>query len=201
MVFDNCEICIAIRNSSESSRKIWNTRLFESDNFLILPSIGPLIGGQAMIVSKDHYSNLLTIPALNDEEFENLANYSETKVGDRILFVEHGSFIGQMGGCCIEHAHVHILPGFNQFYNILDNTLPISTEVSKYNQIFESKEISFPYILTFNLQEQIRLYKAYNVPSQMMRMAICTQLGRPDWNWKQNKRIDLIQQTLEIWKL
>jgi hypothetical protein len=44
---ETCELCIALQNIKEVNNLICNTKLYETENFVIVPSIGPLIAGQA----------------------------------------------------------------------------------------------------------------------------------------------------------
>lgn len=201
MIIDTCEICLAVENSLETDKKLWNTSLHENATFIILPSLGPLIEGQAIIVSKQHKLNLLSMN--NDEisDFNSLIEYSQKILGSNILFAEHGSFIDQTGGSCIEHTHVHVIPHFEKYFDVLDDVLPISDAILEpIDHLQRSEHIDFPYILTFNLKRNYRLYKAYNAHSQMIRKAICSKEGRNDWDWKQNPGINLIDKTIQLWK-
>jgi ATP adenylyltransferase len=200
MISQSCELCSAIIDSKKANRKIWNTTLYETQNFLIIPSIGPLVLGQVMIVSKDHDINLLSMSKEYIKEFLEIAKHFEVVIGGNALFAEHGSFNDQTGGKCIDHVHVHILPGFQDYFNILDDILPISSVSDAPDKVFDQHSIESPYILTFNSQNQVRLYEAYNSHSQMVRRAICAKVGRNDWNWRDNERIDLIQQTIKLWQ-
>src|SRR5262245_3664 len=93
-----CEICVAIENSMQDDRKLWNYVLHEDKIFLILPSLGPLIEGQGLIVSKQHKLNLLSMTNEEKRNVSSLVNYCQQILGNNILFAEHGSFDNQMGG-------------------------------------------------------------------------------------------------------
>jgi diadenosine tetraphosphate (Ap4A) HIT family hydrolase len=193
-------MCLAIKNSVEPDKNPWNTPLRENDTFIILPSLGPLIEGQAIIVSKEHKVNLLSMTSEELLSFSPFIDYSQRMLGNNILFAEHGSFLSQTGGSCIEHTHVHILPHFENYFDALDDVLPISNAISGPVDLKRSEPIDFPYILTFNLKRNYRLYKAYNAHSQMIRKVICLKEGRDDWDWKAKNALNLIDKTIQLWK-
>jgi diadenosine tetraphosphate (Ap4A) HIT family hydrolase len=195
-----CEICLAISNSLEADHKIWNTKLHENENFIILPTIGPLIEGQTIIASKNHFLNLLSMKPSELKDFTPLVEYAKKILGNNILFAEHGSFEGQLGGSCIAHTHIHVLPTFEKYYSILDSIFPISNSISTLNGLHLNEQIDFPYIFTFTLSGNFRLYKAYNAHSQMIRKAICTGENRSDWDWKSNYNVPLINKTIQLWQ-
>lgn len=200
MPTNKCEICTAITDSSNVGREVWNTPLQENETFIVLPTLGPLAKGQTMIASKKHELNLLSMDVNERSDFNSLILYAETILGNNILFAEHGSFGDQTGGSCIEHTHVHVIPSFEKYFNILDTVLPIFQDKNDQEKVYVTEQIDFPYILTFNLKGGFRIYKAYNVHSQMIRKAICTAEGRRDWDWRQNNNVELIKKTIELWE-
>lgn len=200
MIKPNCEICIAVQDALADRKYLWNKPLYATQKFLVLPTIGPLEEGHCMIVSTDHHVNLFSMNKDCIIEFLNIIDYSIKRAGENVLFAEHGSFNQQSGGSCIEHTHIHVIPKHASSYNILDHVLPVNKKISLLSDLNENIEVDFPYILTFNPGDQLRLYEAYNAHSQMIRKAICSKLGRPDWDWKQNEHMQRIKKTIEIWE-
>ncbi len=195
-----CEICAAVENSEGMTPEIWNTKLYENRTFSILPTIGPLVSGQVMITSKRHTTNLLGMEASEIEDFIYLLGYCQSILGQDILFTEHGSSDFHVAGSCIVHTHIHIIPGFRQYYSILDESVPIVNSTLDFKTLTATPPLDSPYILTFDIEGNSRIYEAYNVHSQMMRKAICKAENRSDWNWRNNQNIDLIKKTIEIWQ-
>lgn len=200
MSSNSCEICSAIINSRETNHEIWNTKLHETNNFIILPTIGPLIDGQVIIASKNHSINLLSMNNEEISDFNLLVKYTEAKIGKNVLFAEHGASDFDLGGSCIDHTHIHVFPGMENYYSILDDALPISDLNLNIGNFEMKDQIDFPYILTFNLKNGFRLYQAYNAHSQMIRKAICAKENISNWNWRNNYQIESIYKTIRIWK-
>src|SRR5436190_19424259 len=120
-----CEICVALNDAAREDRKLCNTPLKESEHFIILPCLGPLVKGHVLISSKKHYMNLFSMPEGCMDDFNSLVRFSIDRLGSIILFAEHGSFDEQMGGSCVTHTHVHVIPKMDDCYNVLDGTLKI----------------------------------------------------------------------------
>ena len=92
--------------------KLENTLIYESKYFYVLPSIGALVDGYILIVSKRHVNASV---CFNDEEvleYFSLISKYQKKFFDiyskmPIVF-EHGSF-NDMGASSVVHAHTHIV--------------------------------------------------------------------------------------------
>lgn len=196
---NSCDLCSANINSKELDHFIWNTILYESDNFIIVPSIGPLVVGQAMILSKKHSISLASMSSSDITECADIISYVIERIEGNILFSEHGSFNQQKGGGCIEHTHIHILPGLGKYYNILSDALPTSELILNYGDINKIGCADFPYILNLNSELQVSLHEAYNCHSQMMRKAICQEINNSNFNWRDDSKIDLIEETVKLW--
>jgi len=194
-----CEICFAVHDASLFSHQTWNTKLYENETFVVLPSVGPLIEGQTIIAGKKHSLNLFSMTNEEKRDFYPIVKHAENILGGHILFAEHGTFLKQKGGSCIDHTHIHVIPCYGKYYNILDSILSISEITVDIKILENSSQLDFPYILTFNLMGDYRLYEAYNAHSQMIRKAICLEEKIGFINWKDNLRIDLIHKTVELW--
>jgi ATP adenylyltransferase len=195
-----CELCFAVKNCRESNSLLFNTLLYESKNFVIIPSIGPLFEDQIMIVSKYHFTALLSMDVDCIEELEILIDFLTFKYPEGMLFYEHGSFNQQKGGSCIEHTHIHVIPKIQHLFKILDGILPFNDELISLEDLENIIPIDFPYVLNITSDKKIRLYEAYNSHSQMMRKAICNALGRSDWDWSKNSQLEIVKKSINQWK-
>lgn len=200
MLESNCKLCEAVIDSVKEERLLYNTPLFENQTFTILPSVGPLIAGQAIIVSKEHQLNYFSMDTIKRANLNPLVDYTIRILGNNVLFAEHGSQNEQSGGSCIDHTHIHVIPGFESYVDILDNLLPIYLEDFDSKSLHKITDIDFPYILTFNFRGRGRIYKAYNAHSQMIRQAICSKEKRTDGDWKKIQNNMIIEQTVDIWQ-
>lgn len=86
----------------------------ETENFVVLPTIGQIVEGYLLIVSKQHYLSFGHIPAQCFREFMNLKEETRqvlSEVYTSPIFFEHGPISeSKRGGCCVEHAHLHVVP-------------------------------------------------------------------------------------------
>jgi diadenosine tetraphosphate (Ap4A) HIT family hydrolase len=199
MALINCEMCRAMIDCDAENSKPFNTALYRTHHFTVLPTIGPLVAGHAIIISRRHDFGLLSMSSDEKDDFFQVVKYSELLLGRGLLFMEHGSFIGQSGGGCIDHTHVHVLPEMADHFAILDDVLPVFDGVTTLETLINAK-VDFPYIMNFNLEGGVRLYQAYNAHPQMMRKAICLKLGRLDWDWRTYENSFTIKQTIDKWQ-
>src|SRR4051812_41060660 len=110
----NCRLCNAIQNPFSSGElRACDTVLFKTKNFVLLPSIGPLVRGHAMFVSRKHYPSLASmIPEAIREYEETIGMFFRIpQIGGNLLEAEHGATADCHAGACVAHAHIHLLPG------------------------------------------------------------------------------------------
>lgn len=178
--------------------KTENTIIEETDYFYILPTLGSLVDGYILIVTKRHINSM---SELNDNELEeyktiitkyqNLFNkiYNKTP----IVF-EHGTpnQNSKMKANSVTHAHTHIVNiNFSNEKEILE----------KYNfkEINNLKEIE----TNKNYIKYIynnKIYITYNFPSvsQLMRILIAEELNYKDkFDWKKERFDENIISTIE----
>lgn len=197
---EDCELCKAIQDSinNKEMASVFNINLQESESFVVMPCIGPLFAGHVLIVSKGHYESLGSMPLKKIIEFESVLKsvLNRGNLYKNALVSEHGSYDKQKGGSCIEHTHVHVIPKIGKLYRVLDSVLP-KTNIITFKDIGELTE---PYIFNYNnIDNKFVCYTAYNVESQMMRLAICNNLNRTDSHWALNDRKDLVIKTIDYW--
>ena len=123
----DCTFCNEIRGDGENNFfKMYLEKTFsldnikdriiaETNNFILIPTIGPLLPGHLLLVSKDHHISFSHIPINLIHETEvikqNLRNIMNHSYCTPVFF-EHGpmSSCEAGGGCCYIHAHLHIIP-------------------------------------------------------------------------------------------
>lgn len=187
---DMCAMCFAV--SSDGGYKLENTILYESDSFVVMPTLGQFIEGWLLIVSKRHSdcSRLLTLHEA--EELSHLVNVVKDIVsqqyGQCIIF-EHGpaNNIHISGGCCVKHTHIHVVPcsdidiftsyiPFESIINIKLSDLPMSIpDDNGYLLISDSKPDSM-----------YTVYKINDViPRQFLRQVLSVTCNRRAcWDWR-----------------
>jgi len=105
----NCPFCnLNIKN-------IENTILEETENFYIIPSLGSIIDGYILIVSKKHYNSMFNLNKEEFKEYENIINkyrnLFKNIYGKFPIIFEHGTPIlnNTMTASSVIHAHTHIV--------------------------------------------------------------------------------------------
>ncbi len=111
---ENCIFCKIVKGEIPAEK------ILETENFIAIRDVNPKTEGHSLIIPKEHYKNLLDIPAyLNKELLETAKNVSlklmeETSSEGFNLMMNNNPVAGQV----VMHAHLHVLPrkegdGFN----------------------------------------------------------------------------------------
>lgn len=192
----NCVFCNIDKSRPE------NTIIDESENFIVLPSIGALVDGYLMIVSKKHINSMSELKENERIEYELLIEKYRNKFKKiynkfPIIF-EHGSPINNsdMKASSVIHAHTHIVN-----YEFIDENQVIKKlnfeRIDNLNYLSRKQN----YIMYIN-QKNI-YYISYNFESisQMMRKIIAKELGYEDkFDWKKEMFIENINSTIKKFK-
>ena len=193
-----CDIVMDYYNCNQLP--IYDTILFESENFLVLPALGSLIPGYIMIISKHHIQSMAYLNSKELIELIDLVNHLKKILFDAyniepILF-EHGSALGLVSesACSVEHAHWHLVP------------IKMSYEQEILRDI-EAEKINYLHSLAFFKGKTYLLYVNGNgehyisckttLSSQYMRKWIAKEIGNSDeWNWRNHQLTNNINKTV-----
>ncbi len=185
--------------------------LFQSKNFVALPTLGAIVEGWILIVPKKHQ---LCMGALNKELFSELDMFRK-KVYDvlsacygPIVIFEHGpSNPEQQVGCGVDYAHLHMLP-FK--YNLIRKHDEIFSNYFKWNPINGMKDTSkfykkgLPYLYVEQPLGNAFITTHPNIPSQLFRRVVASSIGHPErYDWKtypEDKNIESTISTLKAWE-
>ncbi|MEK6887303.1 MAG: HIT family protein [Nanoarchaeota archaeon] len=196
-VLPGCAFCI---NGPEFDKDSNERTIIETPNFRVFPTLGQITEGYLLIVPKEHYASVGSLPK---EMFPEI-NEIKKEVGKRIkkaydknpTFFEHGG-IGQT----IYHAHVHALP-FPDNVDLFDNYHKDFPFFERINSLDNLADI-------WNTRGNYLFYEingnmfAFYTPVKPMyaRIAVANALGVPERaNWRtMDRKIDeeMIQRTLE----
>ncbi len=110
---DDCKLC-NIAHNSHGNRKVQDTVICETENFMWTPGLGAFVEGYSLLLSKKH---LLNTGALGNSAIEELQGlivkikkFFQKVYKQKIILFEHGSVGDFHSGGCISHQHLHILP-------------------------------------------------------------------------------------------
>lgn len=191
MIIINCIFCNLEKN------KIENTILDETNHFYILPTVGSLVDGYILVVSKRHINSMseLTKNEMDEYNFiiEKYRNIFRDIYGKYPIVFEHGSPVSDnsIRANSVIHAHSHIV---NHAY--LDEPKIIKRLNFKPIQRIEDIKSNENYIMYINNNFK---YVTYNFEpiSQLMRKLIAKDLKYEDkFDWKKEKFMDNIIKTI-----
>lgn len=207
MNYDLCPFCNIINKYYLEKVKalnisIYNTILYASDNFLVIPALGSLIPGYIMIISRNHINSMAYLSDIEMHELLNIINHIRKIIIDKfhitpILF-EHGSAPGcfDKAANSIDHAHLHLIPiSMTNEATIIKHSLASKIQNLQNLTSFKGK----PYFLYVNNQQQHYLSHNVILPSQYMRKWIAKEVGRPnEWDWREFQFIENINITIDV---
>jgi len=183
--------------------KGYNKPVFESENFLVIPSLGSLVEGWLLIVPKKFHLNFseLSEPHFNELEVV-ISQLSELFLPmfkkDRFVVFEHGPTIeNSVAGCGVDYAHLHWIP---IDFDLLSGVSVFLNVDYDWKTIFSLRDLS-----ANNLNNEDYLYVRdqkgvhhmachKRIPSQTFRKVIAHYLGTPDvFDWKLNLGVEHIE--------
>ncbi|CAN5363031.1 hypothetical protein BH24GEM3_BH24GEM3_14950 [soil metagenome] len=168
--------------------------MLESQSFAVIPSLGPLVSGHALLCPKTH---VRSFAHLGRELYEECSTIKKVLIqGLRELYrkdvhiFEHGmAGTGDRVLCTVDHAHMHFLP--------LPATVEIGDRLDLREDGWTTYDGSLAMLKRLSGGHEYILYDApdgvsrllvsqdHDVESQYMRKVIAAELGHADhWNWR-----------------
>jgi diadenosine tetraphosphate (Ap4A) HIT family hydrolase len=198
-----CDFCEELEKgfTNLGGERVLRQPLLESENFTVIPTIGQIVEGYLLIVSKDHYLSFGAVPEEQYEELERVKDQVRAVLAENYctpLFFEHGAVSdARKGGCCIDHAHLHavpvkadILPYLIEHFRAvpIESVRDLKRQHEKgQHYLFLEQQSGKKYI--FDIPEVI--------PSQFLRKVIAHEIDEPDkWDWKEYWGLDEMVRTL-----
>src|SRR5581483_7342303 len=109
----DCTFCAELKMGSDCA--LWNQPLAETENFVVVPSLGSLVQGWVLIVPKNHSLSLGAMHIGFRKEIDTLEKRIKESLHAQyrkpVVSFEHGPSAVKHGtGCGIDHAHLHLVP-------------------------------------------------------------------------------------------
>lgn len=206
----DCDFCNELRNEKnlywDVAKKCnlpQNRIIYEGENWVIMPTIGAIVPGYVLIVSKKHHVSLLNCDKHEVMELEKLIKHTR-KVLESVyklpcIAFEHG------GSCntgnkfsCVDHCHIHVLPLKEDIFNKIDNSKFQIISVKSLTSLMDRKEQHSAYLLYQNQEEQFFVLYSDTSISQYFRQLIALSEGVPEkWNWRHYYFSENMKQTIE----
>ena len=205
----SCRYCDGFLHEDAPYRSVsCNTKLIESRNFVVVPTIGMIIPGWLLILTKHHIPNMASIPLSWYDEMNELLQKAKTIVSSCFAppyVFEHGAAPQQhqTSGSCVNHAHLHLIPSIHPVAIEKDilracNFVPVHGLAALRGEPFAKTG----YLYYVNTAGQTYAGPAADVPSQLIRRIVAAHAQKSDqWNWAMFPEKDNILLTLDTIQL
>lgn len=198
---NECKYCRNLLGGKRTSQEPWNTILYESDNFAVVPTLGSMIEGWLLVVTKEHYLCMGAIPPSLWSELRCMLDLTTKAVARDYTpptIFEHGPKWEELSvGCGIDHAHLHVVPlHFSLIARAKESTelgrfpwFQLESVWSSLSQLHQSKQ-SYIYIKESSKMSYYCTPDA--VPCQSLRRIIARELMIPtlynynDYTFREN---------------
>jgi len=162
--------------------------LASTENFVAIPGLGALTEAYVLILPREHYLAIGGLPeSLLNEYLEFKAqiwSMLDERFGEVISF-EHGPAGPSLrAGCCVEHAHLHLLaPCSLKIQDLLSSYFNlVAANEWKTIQAFHRGGLPYVYCQD-NQQNGFAAVTPRQMPSQFLRRLIANTLGIAEWDW------------------
>jgi len=163
----------------------------ESPNLVAFPALGEIVPGHVLVSTKSHYLSMghLTIELYKElEDFLLQAEDAVSKAfNSPVVLFEHGAVSSsKRGGCCLDHAHIHLVPASVDIRARL-RSLYQELRIKELVELQEFRKKGSSYLFFQGVTRERFAYDAAIVPSQMLRRLVCMELGVNErWDWMDN---------------
>lgn len=160
--------------------------LFESDDFVVFPPLGSFVEGYLMLAPRAHVPSCASLGEAQLGKLQNLLGVTKRIVADHYespVVFEHGvASCDRRAGGCIDHAHLHIIPGRIDSAGVLARHFRTES-LGGWSDLAAWQGL--PYLLTQTGDGPVVVAAAPdNLPSQFLRRHAAAALNVPDlWDW------------------
>ena len=181
-MISNCTFC------NIDITKIENTIIEETKYFYVTPSIGSIVNGYLLIISKRHINSMSELNKEELQEYEQLIEkyrrlFKSIYQKYPIIF-EHGTpnLEDNIKASSVTHAHTHIVNHNYKNEDLVLNKLNFK-KIKSLGELNSDKN----YIFYINQSNDIYVTNNFKPISQMMRIIIADDLDiRNKYDWRQN---------------
>lgn len=197
------KFCIAQNANAPFAKQEYDTILIQTQEFVVVPALGPLVEGHVLIITKSHFYSMGELSKPMFDEFialkDKVRQVLVRTYGSATAF-EHGSTRILEAGTSVNHAHCHLLPlGFNLVGEVSNHHN--GENVSDQSVLASKATKGIPYLYVENNRREARIFDApVGLPSQYLRRLVATKLGIPSqWDWRSHPALERV--TLTVAKL
>ena len=203
---DPCRLCEALAASRAGNPgAVWDTILYETDRFAVIPSLGGLIEGWLLVVPKDHCICTGAIEPTDHAELEAVKSHAMAAVRDcfgSATCFEHGpSSPTEPVGCGVDHAHLHVVPARCDLEAGARAIVASELRWRPARAVSETRDYFLAGTSYFYLEQapnsaRIALADGGG-PSQLFRKVIARHLGIEDrFDWRNHPMSETVRRTI-----
>ncbi len=207
-LWSECTFCEQFLSQSSRgiSGKIFGTgfarEIYQDQHFVVVAALGQMVEGWLLIIPRIHCTSISTLPEQFQKVFSEITDRVRSKLqeiyGSVILF-EHGS-ISQNGtaGACIEHAHLHVVPGNLDLQSSLSAAFELTPIPNMSTLWLSPPKQDYLYYETDN-KECLLIQPNNPLPCQYFRRLVAEAIGCPDnWDWRTNIGTQTVRSVTEM---
>ncbi len=162
--------------------------VYEDEHFIVMPPLGQFMVGGLLVLTRRH---VLSLAHLSPElliHLERLVGAIRRVLWERWgvspLVFEHGPAPEwSKGVCCVDHAHLNIFPAAVPVHPSLAARMHLP--IQSLTELERLRSAEFGYLFVQENDGARRIYDGRDVPTQLVRRVITTQLGMPErWHWR-----------------
>lgn len=197
-----CKFCDKFSHANQILNDSYDVIISETENFVVVPTMGSLVEGWVLIVSKSHNLSCGELEISKYAELQGLVDQTKKKLEcfHKDVFVfEHGPAIPmERIGCGVDHLHIHVVPLKFDLYKNAQKASALSWK--KVESIVDTKkcfehETSYLFIETPKGERYISCNN--EIPSQFFRRLIADELNISDkFDWKLNYGSENLEKTI-----
>lgn len=152
----------------------------ETKHFSVMPMVGPLVPGYLLIVPKKHVESISLLSTCELEELFQIKNdiqdIFEKYYGKSIVY-EHGALTHTLrGGCCSDHAHLHIVAIEANVSDILIRNFKVRYLLDLRGIDIQKEEYS-PYLYYEDKYRKSMIMNVEIIESQYIRKLLASKIG------------------------
>ena len=188
---DHCDFCLEATTGYLEGLNILPRKriIHETENFIVFPTLGPLVQGHLLIASKEHFIGIAGLAESLYDEFETVQEWTRKKLAEKYqapIFFEHGDITEARGsGSCVSHTHLHAVPIGVDITCDLERKFD-KKEIKKYVELKQNQRAYMPYMFVQTRDGTRYVFDVPDVvPSQYARQIVAIKIGKPErWNWR-----------------
>jgi len=188
---ENCCFCLEFQHHQvctevKEKYSVTNRILYEDEDFVILPSVSPIVEKHLLLLPKKHINTMKQLDNSEKERLLALINCTTQHFDEDYFIFEHGAFPVNGNTCGVDHAHIHILPVRKCISELIIAYIKKTYQAKFYMDFIFSlnDEKDKPYLLYGNSTHGIYSCNNAVFPSQFIRKLLCENLGIKEWNWR-----------------